>query len=408
MDNNSNISKSSENNSIQWRPNVITLGPGGAKGYLELGALLKLEQEGFFNYVTYWTGCSIGSAIALMIVCGYSIESVINDCIDFDILDDFMDINISDIMEKAGLITNKTMEKLLSLRVTQKFGFIPTLKQLYMATGLIYTTVAYNTDKFRPEYFNKDTEPHLSCVDASMMSMAMPLLIQPIKYKGDEYVDGAVGDPYPVLIHDNGNNHILGMYINFSPGAFSSNSRRGNKIPPILFKAFRVAQGTIRRLREQNMTWSSSNVKHLELSTPVLDSIGLTLDLDSRKAMIECGYKEAVIFLEKLQNPDKYKLLLEDNEEIPTVEELLSQEDLGNEMVQILNSLVQDIANRNGGEGKRGERGEGGDRGERGEDSQPINTTDVTEKYGAFESTETIFLNLTPEIERKLKDTHLI
>jgi len=59
-----------------WKPDVIVLGPGGAKGYLELGALLKFEEVDYFENVKYWTGCSIGSAAALMMRCSWCLDRV--------------------------------------------------------------------------------------------------------------------------------------------------------------------------------------------------------------------------------------------------------------------------------------------------------------------------------------------
>lgn len=316
-----------------WRPNVIVLGPGGAKGYLELGALMKLKEAGYTDKVTQWIGCSIGSGIALMIVCGYTPEAITKDFMDFNILDDIINIDFSQILTKAGLIEMKSLERLLEIRVQQSFGFIPTLKQLYLATGLIYVSVTYNTDKLRVEYLDKNTEPDLLCVEATMMSMAMPIFICPRTYKGSQYIDGAVGDPYPVLIYDNGLNDILGIYIN------SENPGSNPSIPPILYKAYQVIQGTIKRLRDQNITWSSDKVKHLELKTQIIDSIGITINIEERKKMIQDGYRGATRFLDKLNNPNKYKLLLEDGEEIPTVEDLLSRGIILEGMIDLLDSV---------------------------------------------------------------------
>ena len=125
---NSDISTQNANNNpdVIWVPDVIVLGPGGAKGYLELGLLLAFEQDNYYSNTSIWRGCSIGSAISLLIVCGYSIPDIINDCIDVNIINDVTDINIDHITESPGLLSIKTVENLIKLRVSQRFGMIPT------------------------------------------------------------------------------------------------------------------------------------------------------------------------------------------------------------------------------------------------------------------------------------------
>ena len=305
-------------NNRKWKPVEIVLGPGGVKGFLLLGALLKLTEV-YSSEIKYWTGCSIGSAIALMMTCSYSIKDIIDDCLNFDILEDFNNFDIFKAIEKDGLISNQTMEKILTDRVNNKFGFIPTLKELYLKTGVIYTSVTYNYDKMKKEYLNKDTEPDLSCVEAAMMSMAMPIIIQPRIYKGCEYLDGAIGDPYPVLYHDNGERNILGIYINSEHHI----SRNKNSKISILYKSYGIVQGFIKTIRDIHVEMSSDKVKHLELESSIIDSIGVTLSKEDRQNMIDTGFKMANLFLDKLNNPGKYIILLPDDEEIPIIDDLI-------------------------------------------------------------------------------------
>ena len=51
-----------------WPPEVIVIGPGGCKGFLELGALLYLEKEGYLRSVKTYAGVSVGAVISLLIV----------------------------------------------------------------------------------------------------------------------------------------------------------------------------------------------------------------------------------------------------------------------------------------------------------------------------------------------------
>ena len=339
----SNVCTENSNNEIPgeiWKPDVIVLGPGGAKGYLELGALYKLEQVNFFSDVSVWLGCSIGSAIALLKVSGYSATEIINDCININLVNDITDINIDRITESPGLFNNKTIEKLLELRIKQRFGMIPTLLQLFMATGYVLAYVTFNLDKMRVEVLTKDSNPELSCIKGSMMSMAAPLLIKPIIYRGNVYVDGAIGDPYPILIYDNGENNILGIYIHSEHSSHSSDKKFFRYI-------YRCAQASMKVLRDQHIEWSSDKCLHLALKTPVTDTTGLTLDHKYKMAMIDSGYKSAALFLLRLKDPVKYQVLLDDNEEIPPEEDIITGDGvldgvLDEEITHILDALSND------------------------------------------------------------------
>ena len=291
----------------EWRPNVLVLGPGGVKGFLELGALLQFEKKGYFENIEYYTGCSAGAAIVLLIVAGYKISEILQICWNINVLNDITDLDIKDIKEKTGLISNKTVETLLTNKIIEKFGKVLTLKQLYYATGKIINIVTYNLDDDQTEYFNKDTEPNISCIHAVMMSMAIPLLMQSRRYKGRDYIDGAIGNPYPIDIHDDGINQILGIYISSSKGNNSG----------ILKKAYKMLHASMGQIRNRIINTSSKQCKHLELNSNIMDATGITVPIELKKEMIRSGYQEANKFIEKIQNPNKYRILLSDDEEIP-------------------------------------------------------------------------------------------
>ena len=318
-----------------WKPNVIVLGPGGAKGFLELGCMKRLYEEDYFlENVRYYTGVSVGAAIALLIVAGYTPDEAIDLCLSVNLIEDLGNIDFTKAKEKMGLIENKLVEEKLKDAIKEKFGIIPTLKQLYMITEIVYTAVTYNSDKMRVEYLDKDTEPDLSCVQAALMSMTIPFLIQPKKYKTYIYYDGAIADPYPVLYHDNGENNILGIYISSEQDCYSSNNN-----PKLVL--YRLIQAGMKRLRDISIKYSSDNVKNIGLETTVKDTTGLSIDEESRKNMINAGYNCADEFLKINKNPEKYNISLDEYDEIPTIEESIGK--LTHSVVSFLNTLNNDI-----------------------------------------------------------------
>ena len=324
-----------------WKPNIFVLGPGGAKGYLELGLILKFEQENYLSEVDCYIGCSVGASISLLTVAGYPVTQIINDYIDINLVNDITDVNIEHFNESPGLLSNKTIEKLLKTRIQEKYGMIPTLKQLYMATGILLVIVTFNLDKTRKEYLTKDSDPNLSCVEAVMMSMAVPALICPRIYNGNVYIDGAVGDPYPVLFMDNGYNDILGVYIDSEHSSHSSDRSFSRYL-------MRCAQASMNILRDQAIEMASERCKHISLKTTVIDTTGISLSNDVKRTMIENGYRTGAIFLMRMKDPVKYQLLLNENEELPLVGDITNVDGvLDTETEQLLQMLSNDNYNLN-------------------------------------------------------------
>ena len=296
---------------IVFQPDIVLLGPGGSRAILEIGTLKRLfEEEGFTNKVKTWAGVSAGAGIALLIVCGYTPIEIEEICSGVTILDDVLSINLDEAAKNLGLVKLKGIEAKLSQVVSAKFGFIPTLKQLYVLTGLELSVVAFNVDKMEPAFLEKNTAPDLSCVESVMMSISIPILFQPRKYNGDTYIDGAVGACYPLSHYDNGENFVLGMYI-------SSDEEYINLENNPMKYIYRLIHCSMKVLRDMEIKYASDKVKHIILKTSFTDTTGLTMDQQTRNNLLRAGYIAADNFLKINKNPEKYSFSLEESQEIP-------------------------------------------------------------------------------------------
>lgn len=294
-----------------WKPNVLLFGPAGAKCFLLVGAAKRLyEEKDFLSEVHTYAGVSAGAALSLLLVLGYTVEEIENICLDLNIIEDIMNINLVEIKDNLGILKINSIEEKLKKCIIDKIGYIPTLKQLFILTGKRLVTVTLNLDKLKVEYLSKDTEPDLSCSEAVMMSMIVPILIQPRKYKGCIYVDGALGAPYPVKYFDENNNNVLGIYVSSEDDPNSIE----NNIKLYMYKLIQVGMKII---RETEIKYSSKNVKHISLKTLIKDTTGIMIDRETRQKMVKYGYDYTESFLKINKNPEKYCLELQEDEEIP-------------------------------------------------------------------------------------------
>lgn len=287
-----------------WRPSVLVLGPGGAKGFLELGALLVLEKEGYLADIRILIGVSIGAILSFLIAVGYNATEIIKEAMDFDLFQDISILSLSDIKKafsqakkNAGFMPHNKIKEKLSQLMTDKFHRVLTLKELYMATGLELVTVTTNLDKDIAEYLSWRTYPNLSAVEAVLMSMNIPLLFYQIIYGEDHdvYIDGAFSNPYPIDQYDDKKTDILGIYI-------STPKKKEKPIgQDICYYMYKIISSGMVQLRKRNKKMASSRCKHLKLTTAIIDTVGITVTFEAKCQMIYNGYFTAKRFFEEIK-----------------------------------------------------------------------------------------------------------
>src|SRR5688572_17633724 len=199
---------------MDWKPRVIVIGPGGIKGLMILGFLSPLEQSGLLNKVDTYCGVSIGAIISLLMIVGYKIREIIGVASKIDIFKDASLLDVTNMINHKGLMSNEPARQKLIELVLAKLGTIPTLYELYMQTGKSLITTTLNATDELTEYMGPFTHPKTSCIDAVMYSMNIPFIhYQLIDSRGKTYVDGILGNPYPIDYFDNDQENILGIYI---------------------------------------------------------------------------------------------------------------------------------------------------------------------------------------------------
>jgi hypothetical protein len=299
-------------NDKKWYFKKVLIGPGGIKGFLELGALMFLEENEMLKNVNEYIGISIGSILALMIVMGYKTMDIYQDAIETDYFQDLINLKLSNLKEiknNMGLISNIRIRDQLYFRIYSKYGYIPTLNKLYELTKCKLVCVALNLDQERTEYLSYETYPDMPCLDAVLLSINIPILFYTIKYNDNVYVDGALGDPYPVHLFeekdidkqqkkDKREENYLGIsiesYTNMMENASDTN---------IIYYLYKIIHTVIVQNINRSITLSNKKCHHLKLYTEISDTTGITLSKKQKNEMVVNGYQQA----EKFFSNDKEK-----------------------------------------------------------------------------------------------------
>lgn len=273
----------------QFSPTVLVLGPGGAKGFLQVGALLYLETANYLSKIDKYVGVSVGAIITALIVCGLSVKELLIIALETDISADLKNVTLADITEHWGLIPHNYLREKLTTAIRNKLQFLPTMQQLFEITKKSLTIVTYNCQLDKEEYINHLTHPQFPLVEALLASASIPLVFQKFLYQNQLYIDGAFGNPYPVDYHDDGTEQVLGIYIE------TESIQRDSA--PDLSHFLKISQCAIAQLRRFIIKRSTDNCRHLALRTNLRDMTGGTFTTSDKISLVCTGHSTCEEFL---------------------------------------------------------------------------------------------------------------
>jgi predicted acylesterase/phospholipase RssA len=281
-----------------WKPKVLVIGPGGEKGYCELGALDYLHYHTeVLSECDKFVGVSVGSIISLLYVVGYTPTQIISEMLGLKIDPSLSGLSVEDIVHEGGVFSHEVIRRKLKPLIEKKYGFVPSLKRLYNITGKTFGAVTYNKTKNKSEYMNHETYPDLDCITAVEMSCNLPGFFRRITVKDDEYRDGAICDPYPLKLFDDGQTNILGIWV-----STLHNVKKTTNLKELLEESVSYIAVLINSIRELQKQSLSDKCKHIEVTTKHSSIISMNLHPDKIAMMILEGFEETKTFYSSIKD----------------------------------------------------------------------------------------------------------
>ena len=190
-----------------WQPTTLVLGPGGVKGFLEVGALIALEFFLLLKDVKRVVGVSVGAVVGLLLAVGYSPGEISKLALDADLAREVFVVRRPSggkgggLFSQGGLFSRDGIRAFLTRLVEGRLGRVPTLGELRRQGKLELVVVATSVERCEPVYLTGDTAPNISCIEAVMMSINIPLIFEYYELGGERYADGALTDPLPIQLY---------------------------------------------------------------------------------------------------------------------------------------------------------------------------------------------------------------
>lgn len=290
---------------------VLVLGPGGIKGFVQIGALMALEDcyPGWRSKLKIISGVSVGAILGLYLICGLSMDEIVSLGLNLNMVPNLSKetvkdfINQKSLITKFGLFSNEPVKNQLTQEIEKKFGKSLTFQEMFDLTGIEFMVVTTGLN-CGVKYISYRTFPNLLVVDGILRSMNIPGAFYQLRDETDIYIDGAFGNPYPIDQYDFGAHQVLGIAV--EAPAMPLTEETG--MVELMKYMSRSMNSSIRVLRDRNIRESTFRCQHLILKWPgIVDPLGLMVDAQTKAEMLIYGYQETQKFL-GIQKNGKVKM----------------------------------------------------------------------------------------------------
>jgi len=295
---------------MSFKYDGLSISSGGLKGLQILGALSYLDFHNYLDDIKWFSGCSVGGLITLLLAVGWRPTALYQRCVNIALFTGMGSIDLQNLKDKFGLIKNdhlKSEFETLIIEVRSKKHardkWLPTLLDLHNeGIYIAFTIVDQRTKKgHRIDYVS---HPNLLASDGALMSGNIPLIFRPIEFEGMHVIDGALVNPFPVEYLDRFNRKnqrrgnptrlkILGIVVYGLPNpedtSFMSYVADTSSIP-------------IEEMQRMIIKTVSHHVDILEMSVHEIGLLSLNSSHSLKNDLFFAGFRDGKTLVNAIQN----------------------------------------------------------------------------------------------------------
>ena len=291
----------------------LVLSGGGPTGLLTYGAVSYLSKKGFWHLkdIESIYGCSVGAYMGVVFSLGYDLEWLDDYFIKrpWEKLVASSAINLVDVYEEKGLVSAQFItDSILPLLRGKDISEHITLAELYALNHIDIHLYATNINAVILEKvdLSHSTHPNLGLIKALRMTMAFPLLLQPVFEEGGCYIDGGLLNNFPLndCIHREHCelDEILAfknIWTTDKEKEMESISEKSSLLD-FLLMVMKKTQATLDSERNQKKIKHTVQCLIEDLTSFAKWAEALSCE-PLRKKLVEKGYKQAELFLAYLE-----------------------------------------------------------------------------------------------------------
>ena len=290
----------------------LVISGGGPLGFRYLGALQKLEQDGFWHLDDIETiyGTSIGAIIGAFICLKYDWETLTKYIIERPWHDAFK-VNPKQIFDSyynKGLFDKKLAEIIFKpLLEAKDMTLNITLKEFYDFSKIDLHIFSFELNKFQTIELSHSTHPDLGLLQALTMSSSLPGIFMPTIVDNCCYIDGGILCNYPLnqCLRDHTNkDEILGIKSSYNKETDNFSNVEVTSDSSLLEYVICMSINSMNYIRDTiKMENIDNTVRCFVTDNPLtLDSIKESIqNQELRRQMFKMGEDDALTFLETLK-----------------------------------------------------------------------------------------------------------
>ncbi len=290
----------------------LVISGGGPLGFRYLGALQKLEIDGFwkFNEIETIYGTSIGAIIGTFICLKYDWETLNKYIIERPWHDAFK-VNAKQIFDSyynKGLFDKKLAEIIFKpLLEAKDLTLNITLKEFYDFSNIDLHIFTFDLNKFQTIELSHTTHPELGLLQALTMSSSLPGIFIPTIIDNCCYIDGGVLCNYPLnqCLRDHTNKgEILGIKSSYNKETDNFANVEVTSETSLLEYVICMSINSMNYIRDTiKMENIENTVRCYVTNNPLtLDSIKEAIqNQELRRQWVKMGEDDALTFLDSLK-----------------------------------------------------------------------------------------------------------
>lgn len=177
---------------------TLVLAGASTNGIVTLGAVQYVWDTQRHDRIVNFVGTSSGSIINALLCVGYTpIEILARLCTRNTYANISLDLSTF-ISDGSGLYAFDEIKRAVADLLLEKVGYVPTIGDLWNDMGKNFVCVTVNVETNEKVYMTRQTHGDVLVTDAVHMSSCFPVVFKPVKWQGNTYVDGGIGDNFPV------------------------------------------------------------------------------------------------------------------------------------------------------------------------------------------------------------------
>lgn len=196
----------------------MVIAGGATKVFAVIGVIKYLQEQDELKYIKNFVGTSAGALICLLLAMDYNYEKLkttISSTLKNESITTFNPEGIFQLLDTYGINDGENLHSLLEKLIYDRFKIHKmTFIDFAKASGKNLVVCVSNLSKERHEFFSLDTTPDMEVAQAVRISCSIPVLFEPVKIKGDMYLDGGIYNNFPIdYFPDHQLKDILGINI---------------------------------------------------------------------------------------------------------------------------------------------------------------------------------------------------